>query len=559
MASVFLLSLAFRFWGLGRFNTLVFDEVYYAKFGNNYLTNTPFFDGHPPLGKYIIAIGIWIANHIPFLQNQVNGLTGSVMSPISYRWINAFSGSFIPVIVGAIAYQISYRRSFAFLAALFAACDGIFLVESRYALINQYIVIFGLLGQLCLILALAKQHLRRTFWLVISGVAFGASCATKWNGLWFLLGAYLMWIIAWGNRWLQSFHLKRVKSNEQSQDEFVHHHAQNNSVEIESQETSVLPLSLTSLPIGKRKTKYINPYRLEAKPTPLKKLTQLNIFQILFFLGIIPAIVYSLIWIPHLHLDTRYGFVEVHKQILGFHERLGNSSKIHPYCSPWYTWPFMIRPMAYFYQTATSIKDPIPVIGPPLPTGAGKVIYDVHAMGNPLLWWFGAAALLFFLGVLIRQFAKLWIEQKRFFLSAEFSNETWIVLYFLVNYAANLLPWVKVNRCLFIYHYMTAVVFAFLAIAWLVDWCIRSYYTQMRAVGLTPTISIIIAFIFWLPIYLGLPLSNFEFRPVRSWAVGVTLTFLIIAAFIFWLPIYLGLPLSNFEYRPVRMWFNSWI
>ncbi|MUG93142.1 phospholipid carrier-dependent glycosyltransferase [Scytonema sp. UIC 10036] len=523
MASVFLLSLALRFWGLGRFNTLVFDEVYYAKFGNNYLTNTPFFDGHPPLGKYIIAIGIWIGNQIPFLQSQVNGLTGSVMSPISYRWINAFSGSWIPVIIAAIAYQISYRRSFALLAGLFAACDGIFIVESRYALINQYIVIFGLLGQWFLLKALAKQRLWRSFWLVLSGVAFGASCATKWNGLWFLLGAYLMWIIAWLNQWLQSFHLRKLESNNQHQNELLSYCFQNNHVEKESQEISFLPLPLTPFPCDKGKTKNITYNRLEAKPTPLKKLTQINIFQILFFLGIIPAIIYSLLWIPHLQIDTRYGFVEVHKQILGFHERLGaNSSKIHPYCAAWYTWPLMIRPMAYFYQTATSIKNPIAIIGPPLPAGTGKVIYDVHAMGNPVLWWFGAAALLFLLGAFTRQFAKLWIEQKRFFLSAELSNDTWIVLYLLVNYVANLLPWVKVNRCLFIYHYMTAVVFAFLAIAWQVDRCFRSYDTRIRAFGLT-------------------------------------LTFLIIIAFVFWMPIYLGLPLSDFEYRPMRMWFNSWI
>ena len=58
MLSVFLLSLTLRFWQLERFNTLIFDEVYYAKFANNYLTKTPFFNAHPPLSQYIIAIGI---------------------------------------------------------------------------------------------------------------------------------------------------------------------------------------------------------------------------------------------------------------------------------------------------------------------------------------------------------------------------------------------------------------------------------------------------------------------------------------------------------------------
>ncbi len=147
IAAVFLLSVSLRFWGLSRFNTLVFDEVYYAKFANNYLTRTPFFDGHPPLSKYIIAIAIWLGSHLPFGQDAVNSLTGSMRSTWSYRWLNALTGSFIPLVVAGIAYQLSHRRSYALIAALFAAADGLFLVESRYALNNVYLVIFGLLGQ----------------------------------------------------------------------------------------------------------------------------------------------------------------------------------------------------------------------------------------------------------------------------------------------------------------------------------------------------------------------------------------------------------------------------
>ncbi len=197
MASVFILSVALRFWGLERFNTLVFDEVYFAKFGNNYLTHTPFFNAHPPLSQYMIAIGIWIGSHIPFWHDPVNGLTGSLRSPWTYRWFNALTGSFIPLVVAAIAYQLSYRRSFALLAGLFTACDGMFLVESRYALSNIYIVIFGLLGHWFLLLALDNQNRRRSFCLVFAGITFGASVGTKWNGLWFLSGAYLIWIVAW--------------------------------------------------------------------------------------------------------------------------------------------------------------------------------------------------------------------------------------------------------------------------------------------------------------------------------------------------------------------------
>ena len=168
MASIFLFSAILRFWQLGRFNTLVFDEVYYAKFANNYLTQTEFFNAHPPLSQYIIAIGIWIGSHLPFGQEIVNNETGSILASWSYRWLNALTGSFIPLVVGAIAYQLTHRWSYGLVAALFIALDGLFLVESRYALNNIYLVIFGLLAHLSLIIALQNSRLKQKKWLTLS-------------------------------------------------------------------------------------------------------------------------------------------------------------------------------------------------------------------------------------------------------------------------------------------------------------------------------------------------------------------------------------------------------
>jgi dolichyl-phosphate-mannose--protein O-mannosyl transferase len=487
MIAVFLLSVALRFWGLGRFNTLVFDEVYYAKFAQNYLSQTSFFDGHPPLGKYIIAIGMWLSDYFPFWQDTVNVLTGVARSPWSYRWINALFGSFIPLIVAGIAYQLSYRRSFAFLAGLFTACDGIFLVESRYALINQYIVIFGLLGQWLLLIALVNTKKQRKLYLIFSGISFGAAIATKWNGLFFLIGVYLNWMLAWLK---QHFAAKDTANS-------------TNILETDQYYVSSAELRHTTI--------LTVPQKSIAKPLflPLQKLGQLKIFTAAFYLGIIPLITYSLIWIPHLLQNPKYNFIEVHTQILFFHGRLGgNTADIHPYCAAWYKWPLLIRPIAYFYQTATNTIEPVSIIGPPLPSNTGKVIYDVHAMGNPLLWWFSFAALLFLIvAVLFGKIIIPSIQQKRLSLNSSFSVDTGIALYLILNYAANLLPWVKVNRCVFIYHYMTAVVFAFMALAWLIDKCLHSYNLEFRVFGLTITFLIIIAFVFWMPIYLGLPLS----------------------------------------------------
>lgn len=484
--AIFILSFSLRFWGLERFNTLVFDEVYFAQFGNNYLTKTPFFNAHPPLSQYIIGLGIWIGNHIPFWQNTVNGATGSLLSPWSYRWTNAFTGSLIPLIIIFLTYQLSYRHSFALFAGLFTTLDGLFLVESRYALSNIYIVFFGLLGNWFLLLALKKQHQKRWFALVIAGISFGASIGTKWNGLWFLAGAYGMWVAAWIIRWLQSFSppprspLFSYLRNSISA---------NNQIENQENTTQI----------------------------PLQKLTQINILQMVFFLGIIPGLIYSLIWIPHLQLDTRYNFIEVHQQILKFHLQLGgNNASVHPYCAAWYKWPLLTRPMAYFYETTQNIQDPIPIFGPPLPSGAAKFVYDVHALGNPFLWWFGLIAMIFLISILWITMILPAIKLKRLFIPKNLGVDVWIGLYIVINYAANFLPWVKVNRCVFIYHYMSSVIFTFIALAWFVDQCLRSYRKEWRMLGLTITFTVIGAFIFWLPIYIGLPLSMKDYY-LRMW------------------------------------------
>lgn len=487
MAAVFLLAAGLRFWGLNRFNTLVFDEAYYAKYGNNYLTHTFFADAHPPLGKYLIALGIWLSNLNPFGGAVQNRLTGSPLSPVSYRWMNALTGSLIPFVVAGIAYQLSHRRSYALVAALFTAADGLLLVESRYALINIYLLLFGLLGQWLFLLALNCEAGRRKFLLGIAGICFGAAIAVKWSGLEFLLGIYLIWLCAWVVRLFSSLRSPATDS------------------------ALSVSESVPSLP------------RLSEPPTLLENLTRLSPLHLLIDLGIVPALVYRLLWIPHLKLNPVLGFWTIHKLMLTYHQYSGKGSQEHPYCSVWYTWPWMIRPVRYFYE-AHHLPSSVASPGASLAAAAEPVIYDVHGMGNPVLWWLSTVAILLLLGMLTRQIT-VWATTRQkiasecpvpFTQAAEFG----IALYLIVNYATNLLPWARVTRCLFLYHYMGAAVFAFLALAWLVDCWLRSYQYELRAVGVTVIFLILLAFVFWLPVYLGIPLSldGFESRMwFRSW------------------------------------------
>jgi dolichyl-phosphate-mannose--protein O-mannosyl transferase len=495
MASIFLLSASLRFWGLGRFNTLVFDEVYFAKYGNNYLNHTAFFDVHPPLGKYLIAIGIWLGSHFSVGKDTVNSLTGSQLSTFSYRWMNALVGSFIPLVVGAIAYQLSRRRSYAFIAALLIAADGLFLVESRYALLNVYLIIFGLLGQLFFLISLDKLSKSRWFWLTISGICLGAAVSVKWTGLAFSLGILLIWICAKITRLIPSLR----------------------AVFIDSKELETYPSSSSTDNLQ------ISSSRKSADTqTLLYKLTQLKLLPLLFNLCVIPVIVYFLIWIPHLLINPKPGLWELHQQILSYHKHLGSGIQEHPYCSVWYTWPWMIRPMGYFFQQVDKTPPAISPLLLPSASPPEKVIeyYDVHGMGNPILWWLSAIAIILVLSMLaLRIQAGMMVSPTNINQQAVVVGqkvEFGIMLYLVLNYAANFLPWMMVTRCSFIYYYMEAAIFAFLALAWIIDQCLQGYQLWLRAIGVTMIFIILLAFIFWMPVFLGLPLSPQEFQS-RMW------------------------------------------
>jgi dolichyl-phosphate-mannose-protein mannosyltransferase len=459
---VFAISIVLRFWGLGRFNVFIFDEIYYAKFANNYLTNTPFFNSHPPLSQYLIAIGIWIGDRLPIGQDTTNMLTGSVHSTFSYRWMNALFGSFIPLLVAGLAYQLTQRMSYAFLAALFISFDGLFLVDSRYALNNIFLIFFGLLGQFLVLLANRNSDGHNRSIVLGAGISFGASVACKWNGLSFLLGIYISIVIA--KIW-KIFYSDRQLSLAEP-----------------------LPQKIGST-------------------SRLARLGNIPLIEIFISLVIVPIITYSLLWIPHLIQNPQPDFIGVQWSIFNYHEQVGNGSGIHPYCAKWYTWPLLMRPLAYYF---TEYKP--------------NYYYDVHAMGNPLLWWLALVAIFGCVWLIFKNpwliIDRLAIEKAVLAPIRELNiNYLSLPLFIVINYAANLLPWVKITRCLFIYHYMGAVLFAIMGLAWLVDLWLRSNYRLWQVAGLTTIFSVAGAFVFWLPIYLGLSIekNDLHFRLWDFW------------------------------------------
>ncbi|MDJ1184132.1 dolichyl-phosphate-mannose--protein mannosyltransferase [Roseofilum casamattae] len=440
LVAIWIIALCLRFWGLSRFNTLVFDEVYFAKFAQDYLSRNELFDGHPPLGKYAIALGMWISDRISMPQNfPSNDLTGMVRSTFSYRWFNALTGSFIPLIVAAITEQLYPRRSYGLLAAGLITLDGLFLVESRYGLINIYLVLFGLLAHYLALLGLRSQNpsakAKNAIAFTLSGMSFGLCAAVKWNGLGFWLG------------WMALVFIANLRQKIQEKRE-----RQNSNLWFD-------------------------------------RIPTISIWKIGLYWIILPYIVYAIAWIPHLQLNPDYNFWENQQQLLGYHQSVGTGSDIHPYCSSWLSWPLLLRPIAYYYQTANN----------------EQLIFDVHAFGNPLLWWSASVAIAILLPT-------IFLSKKSPILSS-------LALYLTINYAANWLPWSLVSRCTFLYHYMSALIFSILALALICDRSLASDRLHHKLLAISSVTLFAIAFIFWLPIYLGLPLTPQEFH-WRMWFNG---------------------------------------
>jgi dolichyl-phosphate-mannose-protein mannosyltransferase len=601
LAALWILALGLRFWGLERFNTLVFDEVYFAQFGHNYLTHTRFFDAHPPLGKYLIAVGIWLKGYNPW----------------GYRWMNALTGSCIPLVVVGIGVQLTRRHSFALLAGALATLDGLLLVESRYGLINVYLLFFGLLAHWLTLLSSNHRGWKHGGILTLAGLSFGAAAAVKWTGLGFLLGLYLFWAIG---------QLLRLRQREVR-------------IELAQPPAELLRLSflarfLLSLTIGAALAYLLwqhgailtlaglsfeaaatvrwvgfglllGPYLLwtigqllrlkqkELRPEsalPLEQLLRLSVFKLFIWIPVAGIALYSLLWIPHLRQNPEFGFIEVHRQMFGYHRGVKNGPSIHPYCSTLLDWPLMLRPVSYFYQLASSLQEGMPMTGPQLPFNQAKYVYSVYAMGNPPLWWAATVAIAVTLGTALWRTAQaLWQGRPRPQNVPRFTAEQqYVPLYLATGYAAQLLPWLSISRCAFLYHYMPAYLFSSLSLAWfLTPWLKtpwQSFSRKQRILlsislfnvcfslgvlwslllpgsnqSLEPPSPLYLALIFFFSILGGLSVGTFLFGlSANPRLLALVILSLSLLGFMFWLPFYLGLPISPLEWQ-WRIWLRSWI
>jgi len=173
-------ALSLRLWRLSAPSGYIFDEVYYAKNANSLISHgvelneqmNAEFVVHPPVGKWLIGIGIKLFGNNEF----------------GWRVIAALVGTASVLMIYLVAQRLFNSAFLSNTAAALMALDGLHLVMSRVALLDIFLMFFILLA----------FYLILTNNLWASGVVIGLAGATKWSGF-FLIPLLILLTINFKN------------------------------------------------------------------------------------------------------------------------------------------------------------------------------------------------------------------------------------------------------------------------------------------------------------------------------------------------------------------------
>lgn len=169
---VVLIAAVLRLVDLGSPKGKIFDEIYYAKdaYGLldrgvewNYKENTPSFVVHPPLGKWLIAIGEWAFGYREAEGNiSVPGHLVTLSPEFGWRFAAAVVGTLSVLVMVRVARRLFRSTILGCAAGLLMALDGFHLVLSRTALLDIFLLFFVLAAFGALLL---DRDARRRWWL----------------------------------------------------------------------------------------------------------------------------------------------------------------------------------------------------------------------------------------------------------------------------------------------------------------------------------------------------------------------------------------------------------
>lgn len=490
-----------RFWNLGSPKAVIFDETYYAKdawalihrgYEVNWPENAnkliladpssvriptePAYVVHPPVGKYVIGIGEWLF-----------GLT-----PFGWRFMTAVLGTLSVWMLCRIGRRMFRSTFLGCLAGALLTVDGLHLVMSRTALLDQVLMFFVLAAFGCLLLDRDRARARllkalpvdgdgrvrpdaevaeRLFlgwrpWRWAAGICLGLAFGTKWNGL-FVMVAFGVLTVLW------DVGARKVAGAHRAWPAMLRRDAPLAFVAIVPVTFAVYLASWTAwiLSPDNGKGGYLRDWAKTAGRGG------------------------SWDWLP----DWLRSLWHYEHAVYDFHVGLTDG---HRYQSNAWSWMVDGRPVSYFYESPHPGQD-----GCPAGTG-GDCAREVLALGTPALWWTACAALAFLVW--------RWLFRR-----------DWRAGALLCAVAAGLLPWLHYQeRTIFFFYAVVFVPFLCLGVAMMIGALIGppGSSERRRVVGATGAgvLVLLIAwnFVYFWPIYTGhaIPYSSWQDRMwLNSW------------------------------------------
>lgn len=487
-----------RFWNLGHPHHLVFDETYYVKDAWSLVTlgyeaqwsaepNPAFEAGDtsglgtvasyvvpPPVGKWVIGLGMQLG--------------GGPDSAFAWRLAVAVLGTLSVLMVARIGRRLFASTALGTVAGLLLAVDGEAIVMSRISLLDPVLTFFvvAAFGALLLDREQARRRLAERaalvldagddlgwgprlgwrWWRVAAAVLLGLAIGTKWSGLYFLAVFGLM-TVAWDATARRSVGVRHWARAGVLRDGVL---------------AGVVMVGLAAVTYvaswGSWFASSDAYHRQWAEQNPGQGVT----------------------WLP----PALRSLWQYHQDMWTFHNGLTTP---HTYSAHPLGWIVQWRPTSFWYPTEVS---ELSGDAARQACGADRCSEAITALGNPVLWWCAAAAVIV---------AVVWLLRFR----------DWRAGAVLSGLVAGWLPW-------FLYAHRT--IFTFYSIAF-VPWVVLT---------LTYVLGLVIG-----------PKDELEWRQ-RRWAVRAVgvLVVLIVAVSAFFYPIWAAWTVP-YGFWHSHMWLTSWI
>ncbi len=185
---ILLITLAIftRFWHLKQPAEVVFDEVHFGKFVSAYFNNEYYFDIHPPLGKMMIALSGKILGFNPGSDFKEIGEALNEKDLFALRFLPALFGVFFVVIIYYLLLALNISKLGSFAGAFMVLFENTILVESKFILVDMFLLCFGFAALLFFIKFQKSTGKWQTIYFICTSVLLGLAYGIKFTGLSFL-------------------------------------------------------------------------------------------------------------------------------------------------------------------------------------------------------------------------------------------------------------------------------------------------------------------------------------------------------------------------------------